>query len=89
MKHNDKTYCIYGDIGDRNSWANATVALFEIVNSQVKDTDIRLYAVNGGNDLGGIILTEAQCAKARQNLPTRTDWPYLPLHGDEWVNQPH
>jgi hypothetical protein len=59
----------------------------EILN--YKDTDIRLYAINGGNDLAGIVLTEAQCVKARKQLATKTDWPYFPRHGDEWLGQPH
>lgn len=89
IAHDGKTYCIYADISDRNSWANATVALFDIVNSQLKETDVRLYAINGGNDLGGLILTESECAKAREQLENKSDWPYIPEHGDEWVGQPH
>lgn len=87
--HDGKTHCIYADMNDRNSWANATVALFDIVNSQLRESDIRLYAINGGNDLGGVVLTESECAKAREQLESETDWPYFPEHGDEWVGQPH
>ncbi|HHJ39252.1 MAG: hypothetical protein AXA67_11995 [Methylothermaceae bacteria B42] len=89
VNYGGKTYCIYADIDDKDSWANATVALFDIVNSQLQESDIRLYAINGGNDLVGVILTENEYAKARDQLENKTDWPYLPKQGDEWVGQPH
>jgi len=70
-----KTYCIYEDFNDKNSWVNATVALFDIVNSQLQELDVCLYAINNGNDLGGLILTESEFAKAREQLENKTDWP--------------
>ena len=89
VKHAGKTYCIYSGKNDTNSWSNATVALFEIVNSQLQELDLHLYALNGGNDLCGTILTESEFAKAREQLISKTDWPYIPEHGDDWLGQPH
>ena len=89
VTHEGRKFCIYEDGNDQSSWANATVALFNIVNSQIQECDLRLYAINGGNDLGGVILTKGDCVKAREQLENRTDWPYFPKHGDEWLGQPH
>jgi hypothetical protein len=83
--HNEKKYCIYNDMNDRNSWSNATVALFEIVNSQLHDQELKFYAINSGNDLGGMILTEIGCAQARRQLNLKMDWPYFPQLDDDWV----
>ena len=60
------------------SWGRATHALFAVVNSQLEPTDERFYAVNGGNDLGGVFLTVAQALGARRSLNRRSDWPYIP-----------
>ena len=39
---------------------------------------MRFYAVNGGNDLGGLYLTEEEVDAARQALSSKSDWPYIP-----------
>jgi hypothetical protein len=36
------------------SWDRATHAFFAIVNNQLEDSEYRFYAINGGNDLGGM-----------------------------------
>jgi hypothetical protein len=51
VTHEGRTYCICADMNDKNSWANATVALFDIVNTQLQESDFHLYAING-RDLG-------------------------------------
>jgi hypothetical protein len=71
------------------SWGRAAHAFFSIVNGQLTQTEYRLYAINGGNDLGGIFLTQAQCEASRQALPRRQDWPYLPALEHPWYGQYH
>jgi hypothetical protein len=68
-------------------WGRATFALFAIVNRQLGTTKYRFYAINGGNDLGGMFLTEAECEAAKRSLPRRTDWPYLPTEEEPWFGQ--
>ena len=78
----EKSFAIYGpdsdDIGD--SWENATVALFTIVNDQLANSTHRFYAINGGNDLFGIFLTPAQAEEVRTS---GSNWPHLP-NEPEW-----
>jgi hypothetical protein len=71
------------------SWGRATHALFELVNAQLVKSEYRLYAVNGGNDLGGIFLTQSECDSARRALPRKDDWPYLPTLEHPWYGQFH
>lgn len=79
VRHRDHVYSIYQpDIDEGESWGNATYALFSIVNAQLEGSSIRLYAINGGNDLLGAFLTPAQCQAARESLERKSDWPYLP-----------
>ncbi len=66
------------DDADYSSWGRATYVFFAIVNGQLAGTRYRFYAINGGNDLGGMFLTPAQARAARKALPERQDWPYLP-----------
>ncbi len=87
-----REYAIYSpalpdDAGE--SWARATDAFFSIVNDQLANSEYRLYAVNGGNDLFGMFLTPSECEAARQSLPQRKDWPYLPTLERPWYGQPH
>ena len=72
-----------------NSWGRATFAFFTIVNDQLASTSYRLYAINGGNDLGGMFLTPAQADAAKKTLPNKTDWPYLPKDEHPWYGQHH
>ncbi|MBK9177512.1 MAG: hypothetical protein IPM46_14510 [Flavobacteriales bacterium] len=71
------------------SWGRATYAFFRIVNQQLEHSSIRFYAINGGNDLGGMFLTESESAAARLSLPNKTDWPYLPTNEAPWFGQYH
>lgn len=81
VRHRDHEYVIYGpevdDDGGR-SWGNATYAFFSIVNTQLAGSPYRFYAINGGNDLGGIFLTPEECEAAKKTLEHKYDWPYLP-----------
>ncbi len=71
------------------SWGRATFALFSIVNSQLKRSPVKFYAINGGNGLGGMFLTEQQVSAARKSLKEKTDWPYLPTLEHPWYGQYH
>lgn len=71
------------------SWANATYALFDIVNRQLVTMPYKLYAINGGNDLGGMFLTNDQYKAAVASLKKKTDWPYIPNQKAPWFGQPH
>jgi hypothetical protein len=86
-----KTFVIYAPGSDDmiNSWGNATVALFTVVNDQLEKSPYRFYAINGGNDLFGIFLTPAQVAQAQKALPNKRDWPYLPKLEQVWFGQFH
>jgi hypothetical protein len=66
--------------GQQNTdgWERATVAFFQIVNASLDASPHRFYAINGGNDLFGMFLTEQEAAAARQAIARRSDWPWLP-----------
>ena len=88
----EQEYVIYSpalpdDAG--RSWGRATHAFFKIVNDQLAKSEYRLYAINGGNDLGGMFLTHTECEAARQSLPRKEDWPYLPTLEHPWYGQCH
>jgi hypothetical protein len=87
-----KEYAIYGpELSEEHggSWGRATTAFFGLVNEQLAGSACRLYAINGGNDLGGMLLTPAQALDARAALPNPTDWPYLPTDEPPWYGQHH
>jgi hypothetical protein len=70
-------------------WGLATFALFDIVNRQLSGSDVKLYAINGGNDLLGIFMTPEQAELARKALPNQRDWPYLPTPESDWFGMHH
>ncbi|PBC22587.1 hypothetical protein CK226_12175 [Mesorhizobium sp. WSM4311] len=72
---------------ERKSWGTATYVFFKIINDQLASSDVRFYALNGGNDLFGIFLTPSQAEDAKRSLPTRADWPYLPNAEWPWYGQ--
>lgn len=63
---------------DGESWGCATHALFSIVNGQTSTSTHRLYALYGGNDLGGMFLTPQEAKAARAVFSDRNEWPYIP-----------
>jgi hypothetical protein len=75
--------------GEYESWGVATVALFDIVNRQLVESPVKFYALNSGNDLMGIFLTESQAEAAKRSLKRRSDWPYLPRMQVPWFGQYH
>lgn len=74
---------------DEESWGRATYALFHIVNMQLASAEVGFYAVNGGNDLGGMFLTPKQVEASKRELPSKTDWPYLPRLEKPYYGQHH
>ena len=82
-------YPIYAKGDQDESWGRATFALFDIVNRQLAKTPYRFFALNGGNDLGGMLLTPAQAEAAKKSLPRKKDWPYLPEASTPWYGQFH
>jgi len=71
------------------SWGRAAHALFKIINDQLTRSEYRLFAINGGNDLGGMFLTQSEFEDARRSLPRPEDWPYVPTPEHPWYGQPH
>lgn len=72
----DIRYLIFSDTTpEADSWGNATYALFCIVNQQLAHSPYRFYAVNAGNDLGGLFLTQAQYQSAIASLKKRRIGP--------------
>jgi hypothetical protein len=65
---------------NQDGWERATVALFEAVNASLASTPYKFYALYGGNDLGGMFLTQEQFASARRALNKRSEWPWLPVN---------
>lgn len=87
-----RTYDIYAPHladGRGESWGRATAALFTIVNRQLKHAQVKFYAINSGNDLGGVFLTKLQVAAAKKKFKRKTDWPYVPTMEDPWYGQYH
>jgi hypothetical protein len=93
VKCRAKEFAIYGpelrEDNASNSWGRATHAFFAIINDQLTNSEYRFYAINGGNDLGGMFLTPAQAEAARPTLPRKLDWPYLPTDEEPWHGQHH
>jgi hypothetical protein len=75
--------------GRGESWGRATAAFFTIVIDQLTNLQHRFYAINGGNDLGGMFLTPSQAEAAQKALPKKTDWPYIPKDEPDWYGQHH
>lgn len=71
------------------SWGVATAALFDFVNRQLVAAPVKFYALNSGNDLTGIFLTQQQAEAARKALKRRSDWPYLPTMQAPWFGEYH
>ena len=84
-------YLIYApELNDAEgrSWGRATWALFKIINDQLGNSHAQFYAINSGNELGGMFLTEQQVQDARASLARKTDWSYLPEPEHPWYGQP-
>ena len=90
IRANGKEYVVYdSDTPEYESWGIATYVFFEIINDQLKDKSVRLYAINNGHDLGAMYLTSEQAKSAQLSLPNPTDWPYLPEATSPWYGQHH
>lgn len=92
VKAGGETYKIYGpelEGSEGESWGRATYALFHIINKQITKGDVRLYAINSANDLGGLFLSQPAAEQSRNTLNNRQDWPYLPELVSPWYGQFH
>lgn len=88
----DQEYLIYSPVlpdDEGQSWGRAAHAFFKIADDQLCTSEYRLYAINGGNDLGGMFLTRAECEAAQRSLPRKEDWPHLPSLDHPWYGQHH
>ena len=87
----DQEYLIYSSEvsnDEGQSWGRAAYAFFKIVNDQLTKSEHRLYAINGGKELGAMFLTQSECETERRSLPGKGNWPYLPTL-DPWYGQYH
>jgi hypothetical protein len=92
IRSGEQEYVIYSPAlpdSEGQSWGRAAHAFFKIVNDQLFQSEHRLYAINGGNDLGGMFLRQTECEAAKKSLPRKEDWPYLPTLEDPWYGQYH
>lgn len=87
-----QAYVVYSpdmDLSQGQNWGNATFALFDIVNRQLQGSSVRFYAINGGNDLGGMFLDQQTYDRALKSLSRKQDRPYLPRPEPPWYGQEH
>jgi len=92
LRFRGSEYVVYSPAvagSEGSNWGLATFAFFSIVNQQLPQTGPRFYAINGGNDLGGMFLTADEVARARATLKRREDWPYIPTQEAPWFGQEH
>jgi hypothetical protein len=92
IRVNGTEYVIYSPESGENegaSWGTATYVFFKLVNEQLASADVRFFAVNAGNDLGGLFLTPEQAEVSRVTLRRPSDWPYLPEADGPWYGQHH
>src|SRR5262245_5760802 len=82
-------YVVYEPGSEEESWGKAAVIFFTSVNGQLGRAGHRLYAINGGNDMGGLFLSPKDAEEARKSLSSPTDWPYIPVNSAPWYGQFH
>jgi hypothetical protein len=85
-------YMIYSPAlpGDKGRlWARAAYVFFKMINDQLAKSEYLLYAINGGNDLGGMFLAKSECEAARRSVPRKEDGPYILTLEHPWYGQPH
>lgn len=73
----------------KTRWPRAVYFFFLAVNHQLIGTNVQLYAINGGNALGAVFMTPEQAAQARDALPRKRDWPYIPELDHPWNGRSH
>ena len=92
IRCNGQEYLIYSaeePDTERESWGRAAYAFFHVVNKQLVGTGVQLYAINNGNDLGGLFLTPEEAKSAQEVILRKTDWPYIPEPDEPWYGQFH
>lgn len=79
IEHRGSVYPVSGGrISAEQGWANAAAVLFEVVNRQMEGSEYRFYALDHGNGLQGVFLTERQFTAARAFHRKGTDIPFVP-----------
>jgi len=87
---NGKQYVIVEEGGQtQDCWERATVAFFEIVNANLKESAFKFYALYGGNDLSGMFLSEEQYVAACRALKKRSNLPWLPINEPPHYGHPN
>ena len=91
VEFNGRRWTVYDEDTQSSgeAWVNAAVAFFEIVNSQLTNSDWTFYAFYGSNDFSGMFLTQQEFEMSREKLPKKSDWPYLPTHEGEYNGRPY
>lgn len=72
---------------DEQSWGRAAYILFSIVNEQLQNAPVRLYALYGGNDLSGILLSPEIARSAQEGISKPSERPYLPTMEHPYYGQ--
>ncbi len=81
-----REYVIYDENTDElRSWYQAAGALFLIINAQMQEAPVWFYAIGGGHDLFGVVLTPEEADQAQRALPRPDDRPFLPTEEAPWV----
>ena len=84
---NGDEFLIYsGDLAESEaeSWSRATFCLFSVINKQLAHRGTRFNAIDSGNDLGGMFLTEEEAMRVHKSLSRKSDWPYIPMAEVPW-----
>ncbi len=92
IRYNGQEHQIYSGENpesEHESWGRATYYFFKAINDQLAGSDVRFYALYGGNDLAGVFLAPAQQKIAAAALRRKTDRPYIPEQDGPWYGQPH
>ena len=86
IKFENKTFPVYIHNENTNTldcWEIATGVFFQIVNEQLVDSEIRFYAVYGGNDLFGGFMKPKLVQQIKDAMPgSQNEWPYLPTNSE-------
>lgn len=89
IEHRGVVYPVSGgDIGVAQGWGNAAAVFFEIVNRQMEGSEYRFYALDHGNGLQGVFLTDQQFAAARAFHRKGVNVPFVPTREPPMFGMP-
>ncbi|MEA3264809.1 MAG: hypothetical protein U9R07_15145 [Pseudomonadota bacterium] len=75
---NGKVYPVFGSPPAKDAWAGAAATFFQVVNSQLSGRNFKFYAINSGNDLLAVRLTNEEFQRAQIFHKGSPYAPYLP-----------